>query len=56
MTIQDLFDEVDALVPNFYTAEQKLKWFNDLEYKIYMELFTVFIQNIYNTCINLGFF
>ena len=42
MTIQNLFDEVDALVPNFYTAEQKLKWFNDLEYKIYMELFTEF--------------
>ena len=42
MTIQDLFDEADALVPNFYTTEQKLKWFNDLEYRIYMELFTEF--------------
>ena len=42
MTVQDLIDEVDALVPNFYTAEQKLRWFNDLEYRIYKELFTEF--------------
>ncbi len=42
MTIQSLFDETDALVPNFYTAAQKLKWFNDLEYKIYKEIFTEF--------------
>ena len=42
MTIQDIFDEVDTLVPNFYSSSQKLRWFNDLEYKIYKEIFTEF--------------
>ena len=42
LTIQDIFDEVDTLVPNFYSSSQKLRWFNDLEYKIYKEIFTEF--------------
>ncbi len=46
MTIQNLFDEVDALVPNFYTTAQKLKWFNDLEYKLYEEVLKNYTEDI----------
>lgn len=38
MTVQEAVDRVDALAPNQYSAEQKLRWLSDLDGKILLEL------------------
>lgn len=39
MTVERLLQEVDALRPNAFTAEQKTAWLNEVEGKIQSEIF-----------------
>ena len=39
MTIQDLINSVDELMPNSYTENTKLKWVNELEGRVQADVF-----------------
>lgn len=41
MTVQDCIDYVDSIEPNAYTNAQKTGWLNEVEGKVYTQLFLV---------------
>ena len=41
MTLQDCIDYVDSIEPNAYTNAQKTGWLNEVEGKVYTQLFLV---------------
>ena len=40
MTAKQIIDELDAAMPNAYTTEDKLRWLNEIDGRVWLEIFT----------------
>lgn len=50
MTIQDAITETDNLKPNLYDTGSKLRWLNDIEGKLYNDIFSVRMDSPVKDC------
>ena len=39
MTAKQIIDELDAAMPNAYTTEDKLRWLNEIDGRVWLEIF-----------------